>query len=123
MFCPAFNVTIAFLNPGLIPKITTRLRFLFLAASMFMDSTATPYLASMACFKENLFAEPATLKTYFPSPSMVDFSEICGATINLHASSDLFLVWDGAAALGCWWLAGGLRPRNSSEGRVNGPTT
>ena len=76
MFCPAFNVTIAFLNPGLIPKITPRLRFLFLAASMFIDRTVTPYLASIACLRDGLFAEPATLKTYRPSPSIVDFSEI-----------------------------------------------
>jgi|SRR3989344_1979912 len=123
MLCPAFSATTAFLNPGLIPKITPRLRFLSLGARMLMDWTATPYLASMACLREGFFAEPATLKTYRPSPSMVDFSEICGARINFQASSDLFLVWDGAAALGCWWLAGGLRPRNSSEGRVNGPTT
>src|SRR3989344_3260667 len=94
MLWPAFNTTTAFLNPGLIPKIMPRLRFLFLAARMLMDRTATPYLASIACLSEGFFAEPATLKTYRPSPSMADFSEICGDRINFHANSLLFLVWE-----------------------------
>src|SRR3989344_2374628 len=65
--------------------------------NIFTSSTSTPYLSPTARFKSPFLASRETFKIYFPSPSVVDFSEICGRTMSDQARSLWFFACIGFA--------------------------
>jgi hypothetical protein len=96
---PVFKVTIAFLNPDVLPEICPKLRPLPLLLIMLTWMTFTLYAASTAFFTSTLLASFLTLKTYLLMPAKCPaFSETLGI---IKMLGTLTIVAEEAAGAAC----------------------